>query len=74
MPALRWRGAWSVELCRQHNNAQLIGVGARMHSTEEATEIVDAFLTTEFSTEPRHGRRIAILARYEQTRVAPPFP
>jgi ribose 5-phosphate isomerase B len=67
VPGARAALAWSVEtarLCRQHNNAQLIGVGARMHSTEEATEIVDAFLTTEFSTEPRHGRRIAILARY----------
>jgi ribose 5-phosphate isomerase B len=69
--------AWSVEtakLCRQHNNAQLIGVGARMHSTEEATAIVEAFLTTEFSREPRHARRIAILAEYEATHIAPPLP
>ncbi|TWP51277.1 ribose-5-phosphate isomerase [Lentzea tibetensis] len=69
--------AWSVEtakLARQHNNAQLIGVGARMHSAEEATAIVEAFLATPFSDEPRHDRRISILADYERTGVAPELP
>ena len=49
--------AWSPEtarLAREHNNAQLIGIGGRMHSQEEALEIVDAFLDQEWSRADRH--------------------
>ncbi|ETA08029.1 MULTISPECIES: ribose-5-phosphate isomerase [Gordonia] len=77
VPGARCALAWSVEtaqLARQHNNAQLIGIGGRMHSTEEALAIVDAFLATEWSDEPRHQRRIDILAEYERTGVAPEVP
>lgn len=69
--------AWSIEtavLARQHNNAQLIGIGGRMHTVPEALAIVDAFLTAEWSQEPRHQRRIDILAEYEETGVAPVVP
>ncbi|CRK55377.1 Ribose 5-phosphate isomerase B / Galactose 6-phosphate isomerase [Alloactinosynnema sp. L-07] len=69
--------AWSVEiakLCREHNNAQVIGLGARMHSAEEATAIVDAFLATPFSTDERHGRRIGLLDEYERTGEPPYLP
>ncbi len=62
--------AWSPEiarLARQHNNAQLIGLGARQHTTEEAFAIVDAFLAEPFSDEARHARRIGLLAEYEET-------
>ncbi|MFL6089232.1 MAG: ribose-5-phosphate isomerase [Aeromicrobium sp.] len=62
--------AWSTEtasLARQHNNAQVVSVGARMHSVDEATAIVEAFLTTEWSDEPRHQRRIDMLLDYERT-------
>lgn len=62
--------AWSTEtasLARQHNNAQVVSVGARMHSLDEATAIVEAFLTTEWSDEPRHQRRIDMLLDYERT-------
>jgi ribose 5-phosphate isomerase B len=45
-----------------------------MHSTEEALAIVDAFLATSWSEEPRHQRRIDILAEYERTGVAPEVP
>jgi ribose 5-phosphate isomerase B len=68
---------WSVriaELSRQHNDANVLGVGAREHSAEEATAIVEAFLATPFSGEPRHARRIAQLAEFEQTRELPPLP
>ncbi|MFT3714853.1 MAG: ribose-5-phosphate isomerase [Gordonia sp. (in: high G+C Gram-positive bacteria)] len=61
---------WSVEtaqLARQHNNAQLLGIGGRMHTTEEALAIVDAFVTTPWSEEPRHQRRIDLLSEYEDT-------
>lgn len=77
VPGARCALAWSVEtaqLARQHNNAQLIGIGGRMHTLEEAIAIVDAFLTTPWSEEPRHQRRIDILAEYESTHVAPPVP
>ena len=62
--------AWSVEtasLARQHNNANVIGLGARMHSTEDAFALVDAFLATPFSGDERHQRRIDLLSRFEQT-------
>ena len=69
--------AWSVEtaqLAREHNNAQVMGIGGRMHSTEEAFAIVDAFLAAEWSQAARHQRRIDILAEYEKTHVAPEVP
>ena len=69
--------AWSVEtarLAREHNNAQLIGIGGRMHSAAEALEIVDAFLNQAWSENPRHQRRIDILAEFENTGVAPEVP
>ncbi|MFT4298439.1 MAG: ribose-5-phosphate isomerase [Aeromicrobium sp.] len=62
--------AWSTEtasLARQHNNAQVVSVGARMHTTEEATAIVQTFLTTPWSDEARHQRRIDLLLGYERT-------
>jgi len=62
--------AWSVEtaqLARQHNNAQVVAVGARMHTTDEATAIVEAFLTTPWSEAERHQRRIDMLLSYEKT-------
>ena len=69
--------AWSVEtarLAREHNNAQLIGIGGRMHSDAEALAIVDAFLDQAWSENPRHQRRIDILAEFENTGVAPEIP
>jgi ribose 5-phosphate isomerase B len=62
--------AWSTEtasLARQHNNAQVVSVGARMHTLDEATAIVEAFLTTPWSDEPRHQKRIDMLLTYERT-------
>lgn len=69
--------AWSVEtarLAREHNDAQIVAIGARMHSQADATAIVEAFLATPFSGEERHVRRIAMLTEYERTRVPPPLP
>ncbi|RYJ00974.1 MAG: RpiB/LacA/LacB family sugar-phosphate isomerase [Actinomycetales bacterium] len=62
--------AWSVEtaqLARQHNNAQVVSVGARMHPVEEVKAIIEAFLTTPWSEADRHQRRIDLLAEYEAT-------
>ncbi|BBX87006.1 ribose-5-phosphate isomerase [Mycolicibacterium aubagnense] len=77
VPGVRCALAWSVEtaqLAREHNNAQVMGIGGRMHSTEEAFAIVDAFLAAEWSQAERHQRRIDILAEYEKTHVAPAVP
>ncbi|OBB56029.1 ribose-5-phosphate isomerase [Mycobacterium sp. 852013-51886_SCH5428379] len=77
VPGARCALAWSVEtasLAREHNNAQLIGIGGRMHSEAEALAIVDAFVTTPWSEADRHQRRIDILSEYERTHEAPPVP
>jgi ribose 5-phosphate isomerase B len=63
--------AWNIEtaqLTRQHNDANVVGVGARMHTQEEALAIVDAFLAEPFSGGARHQRRIDQLADYEKLR------
>ena len=60
--------AWSVEtakLSREHNNANVVSVGARMHSVDEVNAIVDAFIATEYSNAERHTRRINQLSAYE---------
>ncbi|MEU7896464.1 ribose-5-phosphate isomerase [Nonomuraea sp. NPDC049152] len=69
--------AWSEEtarLAREHNNANVISLGARMHSEEEATGFVEVFLVTPFSGGERHSRRIAQLASYETIGQLPPLP
>jgi ribose 5-phosphate isomerase B len=66
--------AWNVEtaqLAREHNNAQLIGLGGLMHSLGESLAIVDAFLAAEWSDEERHQRRIDIMSDFEESGIAP---
>ncbi len=73
VPGARAALAWNVDtakLSRQHNNALLAGIGARMHTTEEIERIVDTFLGTEFEG-GRHQRRIDMLADYERTGEPP---
>jgi ribose 5-phosphate isomerase B len=60
--------AWSEQtarLAREHNDAQVVAVGARMHTLEEAAGLVEVFLATPFSGGERHERRIAMLTEYE---------
>jgi ribose 5-phosphate isomerase B len=69
--------AWNTDtarLGREHNNANVISVGARMHSEEEATGFVETFLATDYSGEERHTRRIEMLSGYESTGELPPLP
>jgi ribose 5-phosphate isomerase B len=69
--------AWSTEtaeLGRLHNDANVISVGARMHSEDDATSFVDTFLATDYSGEERHTRRIEMLDGYEETGELPPLP
>ncbi len=69
--------AWSVEtakLAREHNNANVMGIGGRMHSESESLAIVDAFINTNFSNDERHMRRINQLSEYENGGKMPPLP
>jgi len=54
--ALCWNER-SARLGRQHNNANMLAIGARMVSEEEALKIVAVWLTTDFDG-GRHARRI----------------
>ncbi|MFD6949782.1 ribose-5-phosphate isomerase [Nocardiopsis sp. TSRI0078] len=69
--------AWSEDtarLAREHNDANVLGIGARMHSREEAAGFVETFLSTPYSDEERHTRRISMLTAYEETGELPPLP
>ncbi|MDH6239601.1 ribose-5-phosphate isomerase [Aurantimicrobium minutum] len=64
--ALVWSLA-TAQLAREHNNANVISIGARQHSLEEAVSFIDTFIAEPFPGDERHVRRIAQLAEYEQT-------
>jgi ribose 5-phosphate isomerase B len=65
--ALAWN-ADTARLARRHNDANVVSIGARQHEVAEAVALVEAFLETSFSQDPRHARRIRQLADYEQRR------
>ncbi len=61
--------AWSVEtakLAREHNDANVVGIGGRMHTIDECKVIIDAFIETPFTNDERHIRRIKKIAKYEE--------
>jgi len=62
--------AWSIEtakLGKEHNNANVVAIGGRMHSITECKAIIDAFIETPFSNDERHIRRINLISKYEET-------
>jgi ribose 5-phosphate isomerase B len=62
--------AWSIEtakLGKEHNNANVVSIGGRMHSIEECKAIIDSFIATPFSNDERHIRRINKIAKFEET-------
>jgi ribose 5-phosphate isomerase B len=68
---------WSEEtavLARDHNDANVISVGGRMHSLEELIRFVDVFLHTPYSNGDRHDRRLGQITQYERTGNLPPLP
>jgi ribose 5-phosphate isomerase B len=74
VPGVRAALVWNestAKLARQHNDANVVSVGGRQHSVEEATELVLTFLREPFSGEERHARRIALMADYERDRHRP---
>ena len=69
--------AWSertASLAREHNDANVLSIGARMHTEDEAVKFAELFLATPYSHEERHQRRIDMLAAYETTGQLPPIP
>lgn len=62
--ALAWNET-TAQLARQHNDANCVGIGARMHTVAEAIEIAAVFIATTFSDEARHQRRIDQVSQYE---------
>ncbi len=62
--ALAWNSA-TATLARSHNDANVVAIGARQHSVDEATELVEAFIAEPFSQDPRHQRRIDQVAAHE---------
>jgi ribose 5-phosphate isomerase B len=61
---------WSddtAKLAREHNDANVISLGARSHPEADALRFVEIFLDTPFSEDDRHKRRIAQVAEYETT-------
>jgi ribose 5-phosphate isomerase B len=71
--ALAWNDD-TASLGREHNDANVVAVGARMHSLDEATRLVLRFLETPFSGDPRHVRRMAMVTEYERTSELPELP
>ena len=57
----------TAKLARQHNDANVVAVGARQHSQAEVLELIRAFIKEPFSQDERHIRRIGKIATYEQT-------
>lgn len=64
--ALAWNHSTAV-LAREHNDANVVAVGGRQHSVEEATALIEAFLSEPFSNDERHLRRIGKISTYEET-------
>ena len=68
--------AWSTEiaqLAREHNDANIVSLGARMHDEATALSILETFLETAYSGEDRHSKRIAMMIDYERTGTLPPL-
>ena len=60
---------WSIEtakLAREHNNANVISIGGRMHPEKFCLELVDTFIATPFTGDERHVRRIGQISSFEQ--------
>ena len=64
--ALAWNES-TAKLAREHNDANVIAVGARQHSQDEVLHLIELFVSEPFSNDERHVRRIGKIGIYEQT-------
>ena len=55
---------YSAEMCRRHNNANVLAMGGRTLGAELAKKIVDTYLQTEFEG-GRHERRVNMIMALE---------
>jgi ribose 5-phosphate isomerase B len=77
VPGIRAALAWSTEtaqLARLHNDANVLSLGAREYSADDAISFTRTFVETEFSGAERHARRLAAIAQYEKSGDLPPLP
>jgi ribose 5-phosphate isomerase B len=77
IPGIRAAVAWTdetAELARKHNDANVLSLGARMYSIEDAIGFAKVFVETPFSGAARHARRLQEIADYEKTGELPPLP
>jgi ribose 5-phosphate isomerase B len=61
---------WSIEtakLAREHNNANVISLGQRLHDADFVKQLIDTFIATKFPGDERHVRRIDKISKYEVT-------
>lgn len=52
---------FSAQATKEHNNANVLALGARVTGPGLALKIVDTFLDTPFSNDERHIRRISMI-------------
>jgi ribose 5-phosphate isomerase B len=62
----------TARLGREHNDANVLSLGARMYDEDTAVRFAELFLATAFSGAERHVRRIALLTGYEESGTLPP--
>ncbi len=69
--------AYAPELAalgREHNDAQVVSIGARFTTVDVATEIIDTFVSAVPANAPRHTRRVGMVTAYESTGELPALP
>lgn len=64
--ALVWNES-TAKLAREHNDANVIALGARQHSQAEVLDLVKMFIAEPFSEDERHVRRIGKISHFEAT-------
>jgi ribose 5-phosphate isomerase B len=64
--ALAWNES-TAKLAREHNDANVIAIGARQHTQDEVLHLIELFIAEPFSQDERHVRRIGKIGIYEQT-------
>ena len=59
-------GSDIIRLSKEHNDANVLSLGARFLTVDDAKEAVDLWLSTKFSGEERHVRRLGKIKKIEE--------
>jgi ribose 5-phosphate isomerase B len=76
VPGVRAALAWTAQtaqLAREHNDANVLSLGARMYGEADAVSFAQVFIETPFSGEARHARRLAMVTDFERSGTLPPL-